>query len=277
LQPVSQEILIQHLQSNERFRLRSGDAVIPESRLEDYLVRGLMDFDDINYDEHASLLYKLVGQMVQHLQSYLTSEDDVLNVLQAHQQTLVKHIHAQMQSHYEESATEFDVQVARGFVTLRPNNYSQLANDKTRHFRTTVDDKLLIRGMLFDGFQKSLYSVLRFQSNTERVMAVILESDPTVLKWLKPAKGDFRIYYAHDDEYVPDFAVETKDARYLCEPKNKDEMQDDIVQAKARAAKLWCQRATEHAGGKPWKYLLIPHDAIDETKTLAGLAAAWEF
>src|SRR5690606_20210443 len=104
-------------------------------------------------------------------QSYLPTEDDVLNVLQAHQQTLVKHIHAQMQEHFEETATEFDVQIARGFVTLRPNNDSQLAHEKTRHFRTTVDDKLLIRGMLFDGFQKSLYSVLRFQSNSERVMA----------------------------------------------------------------------------------------------------------
>lgn len=277
LQPVSQEILIQHLQSNERFRLRSGDAVIPENRLEDYLVRGLMDFDDINYDEHAALLYNLAAQMVKHLQSYLTTEEDVLNVLQAHQQTLVKHIHAQMQNHYEESATEFDVQVARGFVTLRPNNYSQLANEKTRNFRDTVEEKLLIRGMLFNGFKKSLYSVQRFQSNPERVMAVILESDTSVQKWLKPSKGVFQIHYAHDDEYVPDFAVETKDARYLCEPKNKDEMNAETVLAKARAAALWCQRATGYAGGKPWKYLLIPHDAIDESKTLAGLAATWEF
>lgn len=277
LQPVSQEILIQHLQSNEQFRLRSGDAVIPENRLEDYLVRGLMDFDDINYDEHAELLYKLAVQMVKHLQSQQSTEDDVLNVLQAHQQTLVQFIHAQMQNHFEESATEFDVHVSRGFVTLRPNNYSQLANDKTRNFRTTVDDKLLIRGMLFDGFQKSLYSVLRFQSNTERIMAVVLDSDPAVQKWLKPAKGDFRIYYAHDDEYIPDFVAETKTTRYLCEPKSKNEMQDEIVLAKARAALLWCQRATEYAGGKAWKYLLIPHDAIDETKTVAGLAASWEF
>jgi type III restriction enzyme len=277
LQPVTQEILIQHLQNNERFRLRSGDAVIPEKRLEDYLVRGLMDFDDINYDDHAELLYKLAGQMVAHLQSYLQTEEDVLNVLQAHQQTLVRHIYTQIQSHFEDSTTEFDVQVARGFITLRPNNYSQLASEKTRNFRTTVDDKLLIRGMLFDGFQKSLYSILRFQSNPERLMAVILENDKDVLKWLKPAKGDFRIHYAHDDEYIPDFAVETKTARYLCEPKSKAEMKDDIVLAKARAASLWCQRASEHAGGKPWKYLLIAHDAIDESKTLAGLAAAWEF
>lgn len=277
LQPVSQEILIQHLQNNERYRLRSGDAVVPEKRLEDYLVRGLMDFDDINYDEHSTLLYKLAGQMVAYIQSYLKTEEDVLNVLQAHQQALVQLIHTQMQAHFQESATEFDVQISRGFVTLRPNNYSLGATEKARHFRTTVDDKLLIRGMLFEGFKRSLYSVLKFQSNSERMFSVILESDNDVVKWLKPAKGDFRIYYAHDDEYVPDFAVESKDARFLCEPKARDEMTDETVLAKARAAALWCKRATEHAGGKPWKYLLIPHDAIDESKTLTGLAAAWEF
>jgi type III restriction enzyme len=277
LQPVSQEILLQSLQDNRQYRLRSGDAVIAERRPEDYLVRGLMDFDDINYDEHASLLYKLSGQMVRHLQTYLMNNEDLLNVLQAHQQTLVQHIYAQMQEHYEETATEFDVQVSRGFITLRPNNYSQAAGQKIRHFRTTVDDKQMIRGMVFDGFQRSLYSKLKFDSNPERIFAVILEGDPTVIKWLKPAKGDFQIHYAHDDEYVPDFAVETDTVRYLCEPKAKNEMTDEVVLAKARAASLWCQRATQHAAGKPWKYLLIPHDAINESKTLAGLAATYEF
>jgi type III restriction enzyme len=277
LQPVSQDILIQHLHDSNRYRLRSGDAVVPEARLEDYLVRGLMDFDDVNYDDHAELLYDLAGQMVKHLQSYLKNPDDVLNVLQAHQQNLVQHIHAQMENHYEDSTTEYDVQVARGFVTLRPSSFSVAANENARDFRLPVEEKLLIRGMLFQGFKKSLYAILKFQSDPERRLSVVLENDNTVLKWLKPSKGDFRIYYAHEDEYVPDFAVETKTMRYLCEPKRSDEMKDETVLAKARAAKLWCDRATEHAGGKPWKYLLIPHDAIDETKTMAGLAATWEF
>ena len=64
-----------------------------------------------------------------------------------------------------------------------------------------------------------------------------------------------------------------QDACYLCEPKRASEMQDSVVLAKAKAAALWCARATEHAGGKPWKYLLIPHDVINDTKTVAGLAA----
>ena len=273
LQPVSQEILIQHLHNWEQHKLRRGDAVVGETRIEDYLVRGLIDFDDIDYDTHAALLYKLAGQIVKHLRSYLASEDEVLNVLQAHQQSLVQTIYAQMQAHYEESATEYDVQISRGFTTLRPASYSVSETERPRDFRLPIEDKLLIRGMLFGGFRRALYPAVKFQSDSERRFAVVLENDKTVLKWFKPAKGDFRIYYAHDDEYIPDFAIETADCCYLFEPKARDEMDDPVVLAKAKAAALWCDRATKHAGGKPWVYVLVPHDVIDETKTLAGLAA----
>ena len=39
---------------------------VEEARLEDYIVSGLVDFDDVAYDEHADLLYDLAGQVVQH-------------------------------------------------------------------------------------------------------------------------------------------------------------------------------------------------------------------
>ncbi|WP_145382963.1 hypothetical protein [Botrimarina mediterranea] len=49
-------------------------------------------------------------------------------------------------------------------------------------------------------------------------------------------------------------------------------MADPLVLAKAEAAYEWCRNATE-ATDKPWVYLLIPNDAVDESKSLAGLAA----
>ena len=61
----------------------------------------------------------------------------------------------------------------------------------------------------------------------------------------------------------------------MLEPKSKSEMNDDTVLAKKEAAKEWCKNATSYAlqnGGKLWKYILIPHDAITENKTLTGLA-----
>jgi type III restriction enzyme len=45
---------------------------------------------------------------------------------------------------------------------------------------------------------------------------------------------------------------------------------------KKEAAVRWCANASVHAlthGAKPWRYLLIPHDAIAENMTLSGLAS----
>ena len=77
LQPVDNEILIQELHRRQQHRLMSGTGVVPESRSDDYLVRGLIDFNDICYDDHAELLYKLAGQVVAYLRSYLKNEDEV--------------------------------------------------------------------------------------------------------------------------------------------------------------------------------------------------------
>ena len=280
LLPVDNEILIQELHRREQYRLMSGTGILPEERLEDYLVRGLIDFNDICYDDHAELLYKLAGQAVAHLRSYLNSEDEVVNVLQYHQQSLVNLIHAQMQEHYEEKAAAYEAHVSKGFTTLRPNNYSAPAGESERDFRAPVSDKHDIRKMLFSGFRKCLYRIQKFDSDSERRFAVILENDKEVMKWFKPAKGNLQIHYMSDASYEPDFVAETKSAKFLCEAKSAAEMTDKEVQAKARAALEWCKNATSHElkhGGKPWSYLLVPHDIISDNKTLQGLAASYTY
>ena len=107
-------------------------------------------------------------------------------------------------------------------------------------------------------------------------MAVILERE--ALKWFRPAKGQFQIYYkqgADHPEYQPDFVAETDAMIYMLEPKAKDAMDDADVLAKRDVAVKWCEMASVHAstyGGKPWQYALIPHDVIAENMTLAVLA-----
>lgn len=281
LQPVAQDILIQHLHENHRYRLQDGSGIVKEKRPEDYLIRGLIDFDDICYDEHSGLLYKLAGQVVARLRTYLKEEDDVVNVLQYHQQTLVNLIHSQMQQHFVESAGAYEAQVTRGFHTLRANNYSAAGDENVRNFRTVIPEgqRNRIGSMVFGGFSKCLYPIQKFDSDPERRFAVILENEDDVMKWFKPAKGDFQIHYSHEESYEPDFVIETKTAKYLCEPKRANEMTDEVVLAKADAAATWCKHATAHAnenGDKPWHYLLIPHDQIQDQMTLGGLAARCE-
>jgi type III restriction enzyme len=107
----------------------------------------------------------------------------------------------------------------------------------------------------------------------------VLENDKEALKWFKPGRGVFGIHYRsgiEEGDYEPDFVVETKTGKYLCEPKQKDMLGDPVVIAKAEAASEWCRNAS-HVTDTPWIYLLIPHDVIDESKTLAGLAATYEY
>lgn len=246
----------------------------PEQRLEDYVVRGLVDFDDITYDEHADLLYELAGQLVTHIRSYL-SEEDTKNVLIYHQKQLAAFVHAQMQAHQWENATGYDVVVSKGFTDLKPSAYTAKDGEPIQDFRQTVEDRARIGQKLFGGFQRSLYSIQKFDSDTERRLAVILDRDSQ--KWFRPASGQFQISYKHgvtEHEYQPDFVAETADSIYMLESKARNEMTAPDVLVKKDAAVLWCKRATTHAlsnGGKPWKYVLIPHDAIAENMTLAGL------
>ena len=279
LQPVEKEILIQHLRTSERERLVSGDGIVEESRPENYLVGVLVDYNDISYDDHADLLYKLAGQAVAHLRSYLPTEEAVLNVLQYHQHRLGEIIHNQMAGHHWEQVAGYTANVSKGFTTLRANTFSATAGEKVRDCRTPVDEKLLIRGMVFGGFKRCLYPMQKFHTDPERRFAVLLEDEKdSSLKWFKPASGQFQIHYRNDQSYEPDFVAETSTEKMLCEVKRKNEMEDADVQSKAKAGATYCQQASNHAkdnGGKPWRYLLIPHDAIDASKTLAGLAAAY--
>jgi type III restriction enzyme len=272
--PEAMDILMQRLTDNQRFHLVSGDGIIPESRPEDYIVRGLIDKDDVSYDDHAPLLYKLAGQMVTHLRSYLSSEDDVLNVLQCHQRELVRLVHTQMNQHYHEHVPEFTVKATKTFQRLTPTNTEVQAGKPIQNFRQPVEERLLIRGMIFGGFQKCVYSAQKFDSDTERRFAVILEDDRDVLKWLKPPAGILRIHYSDEDTYLPDFIVETSATRYLCEVKRSIELDDPVVQQKAKAARLWCERASS-VSDKPWEYALVPDTEVQLNRSFASLMGTW--
>lgn len=278
LQPVSQDILIQHLASDTRDTIAALEGGHQEARLEDYIVRGLIDFDDVSYDEEADLLYDLSEQFVRHLRGYLSEEAQIRNVLIFHQRKICELIHVQMQAHAWEEASGYEAVVSQGFSEVRPQAFAAPADAEVVDYRIPLDDKKNIRNMLFGFFGKCLYPTQKFDSDPERRFASLLEKDGTVVKWFKPGKGVFQIRYNRDDNYEPDFVVETDTEKLLCEPKRADQLQDPIVVAKARAAARWCMHASSHElahGGKPWRYILIPHDGIADNMTIDGLVKAY--
>ena len=270
-QPGQREIVGQELRTNQQFTM-SREAGVKEQRFEDYIVKKLIDFDDIDYFSQSELLYDLAGQAVTHYKAQNYSEAELHEVCNTYGAELARLIRAEMMAHFWEEASEYEVQVSRGFTELKPCNYTAIAGQTAHHYRETVTELGKIKQMLFGGFSRCLYPLQKFDSDTERRFAVILERD--ALKWFKPAKGQFQIYYklgTELPEYIPDFVAEIGTKVFMVETKARNDIDTQEVQTKAAAAARWCKHASDHAatvGGKPWHYLLVPHDEMSESRRL---------
>jgi type III restriction enzyme len=271
-QPQDQQLLSQALQSGEQV-LYGQASTVPEPRLENYVVRELMELDDIAYDHHADFLFELAGQAVAHFRGYLKTDDELHNVLGHYGRATAEIIHGQMAQHYDEGATGYEVVVHQGFTPLKES--AVVASGPVLSLRQPPPDASKISQCVFGDFQRCAYIRQKFHSNTERILASVLDRE--ALKWFRPVAGQFSIYYrlgASQPEYVPDFAAANATVNLIIETKMASEMESAEVLAKADAAVVWCGHASDYSskhGGKRWLYLLVPHDEVAANVTLASL------
>lgn len=271
-QPASQQLISKALQSGVEITMGKASHVY-EARLEDYLVRELINYDDISYDHHAELINQLAEQVVTHFKSYLRTEDEIHNVLGYYGKQIAENIHTQMLTHYFEEVAEVEVIVRQGFTQLKPSAITAVGDILT--LEQVPAEKSKIAQAVYGGFSKCAYTYQKFHSDTERVFAAILERDAQL--WFRPVAGQFNIYYrngVYESEYVPDFVASTETFNLIIETKKLMDMNNDDVKAKASAAVAWCENASNYSlanGGKPWKYCLISHDKVSIAMTLEHL------
>jgi type III restriction enzyme len=276
-QPMSSDILVHELRTEQRRTIARIMADRREERPEDYLVSHLIGHDEVDYDSNADLLYKLAGQMVAHLRGYLPDGEDVENVLLNQGKSLAEFIFQQMMKHYVETPTRYIGHVSKGFQLLRPLAFKVSNVGAVKDFRRPVVPVADTKRHVFSGFSRCGYEHQSFQSDEERRFAVLIDlHESGVIRWVKPGPKQFQIEYRRTERYEPDFVVETATDKLIVEIKARRDMTDETVQAKATAARTWVGYANRHAatyGGKPWQYVLIPHDEMTESATLAGLVA----
>ena len=276
-QPQDQQLLSRGLQSAKQL-LYGQSSLNIEPRLENYIVRELVNFEDLPYDQHAEYVQHLAGQVVAHFKTYLKTDDEMHSVLGNHGKAIAENVHAQMALQYNEEAGESEVIVSQGFTPLKPGAVTTEGQVLSLH--QTPVDRSKIATMVYGDFRRCAYSHQKFHSDTERLLALVLERDS--LLWFRPVVGQFNIFYrraADLPEYVPDFVAAVDESNLLIETKKALDVGTEDVKAKAKAAVEWCIRASAYSaayGGKPWKYLLIPHDAVAVNKTLSGLVATHE-
>ena len=98
--------------------------------------------------------------------------------------------------------------------------------------RTFVRPRMTYRysKYIFSGFAKGCYDRVKFDSDSERKLAVIFERDAAVHRWIKVSEKQLTISYkiGHGTrDYNPDFIVETSDGFVIVEVKAQNQLDSE--------------------------------------------------
>lgn len=241
------------------------------------IVVQLMNYDEINYDENSELLYHLAGQAYNAISANIDNKEDVAQTVHQFKTVIAERIFLQMKDHFEFTSTDYLKPNVLPFIEINEWNGEQLKNNGVRDYRDIISPVSMIPKYVFRGFEKACHFEYKFDSKTEQDFAFVLENDNNVVKWLRPAQNQFRIYWNNNSSrYEPDFIVETKNGIYMIETKAEKDIDNEDVIAKKIAAEKYCTYASEYTaenGGKPWKYILLAHTKISRTSSLAYMLA----
>jgi type III restriction enzyme len=135
---------------------------------------------------------------------------------------------------------------------------AELSGDRTGKWK---------RGVGYTGFTKSLYDHDRFDSGTEKAVAVILDDADEIDVWVRLQRGDLKIVWESDGRsYEPDFVAVAKDGtHWLVEPKADRELDSAAVKGKEVAAKRWANYVSSQTGTE-WEYLLVGETDVAEAR-----------
>ena len=242
------------------------------------IISELIDYPEIDYDDNAELLHHLASQAYNAIVENIDKREELLQTIFQFKASIAEKIYLQMKSNenFILHQSGYRAKSVLPFQKIEQWNFSALINFGYKDYRE-VTAPALVPKLVFRGFDKACHFEYKFDSKTELDLSFILETDTNVLKWLRPAPNQFRMYWDNNSKkYEPDFVVETVDAIYIVETKAENELVNVDVIQKTEAAMNFCMNATEFTSqneGKPWHYVLIPHTAVNKTVTFNFLIA----
>ncbi|HPE40632.1 MAG TPA: DEAD/DEAH box helicase family protein, partial [Bacteroidales bacterium] len=239
------------------------------------IIAELIDFPEIDYDENSELLYHLSNQAFEAIKLNIQDETKLSQLFFQFKSVIAEKIYLQMKKHFHLHSADYIAPKVLPFTQIEKWNFSSLLNAGYRDYRVMITPVSLIPKYVFIGFEKACHFEYKFDSKAEQDLSFVLENDVQVIKWLRPAPRQFRIYWDNNTKlYEPDFIVETNETIYMIEVKRADQLEEGTVLAKKIAAERFCKYATEFTTanqGKQWKYIILPHDIITRTVNLSYL------
>lgn len=239
------------------------------------IIAELIDYPEIDYDENAELLYHLATQAYEAIKANISNEEELPSAIFQFKAAIAEKVYNQMKQHFQLHSADYVAPRVFSFIRIEQWSFSSLVSAGYKDYRDIVSPTIMIPKYVFRGFGKACHFEYKFDSKAEQDLAFVLENDATVIKWLRPAPNQFRIYWDNNSKrYEPDFIVETQNTIYMLEVKRSDQTEDETVIAKKIAAERFCKYASEYTllnRGKEWKYLILPHNEVSRTVSLKYL------
>ncbi len=181
------------------------------------IISELLNYSDVDYDDNAELLHKLAKQAYSAIEASNNSEKDMKKAVFQFKKTIADRIYIQMKKHFKIEYSSFEKPNVLPFTKILQHNHNTLEKTGFKDYRDTISPVSLVPKYVYRGFEKACHFEYKFDSNTEKDLAYILEHDNIVIKWLRPAKKQFHIYWDPENKhlYEPDFVVETNEAIYI--------------------------------------------------------------
>ena len=228
----------------------------------------LLDCDalsEISVDEDADYILNIVQQYLALIDG---SEADKNKIVRRYAKLIIDDIVKQIHENMDRQ-TYYTHVVQKDLIVFRKAVRNVRADGGEVNFRKTIANKNEIKKYVFTGYKKSYYNINAFDSDTERLVSVILEDDKDVIRWIKPPLNQLGLFWQAGQQYNPDFLVETPTAKYMIEVKAKNEVKNPDVVGKAKEGIKWCKYASiVDFDKKLWEYKLITDEVISVGNTL---------
>lgn len=228
----------------------------------------LLDCDalsEISVDEDADYILNIVQQYLALIDG---SEADKNKIVRRYAKLIIDDIVKQIHENMDRQ-TYYTHVVQKDLIVFRKAVRNVRADGGEVNFRKTIANKSEIKKYVFTGYKKSYYNINAFDSDTERLVSVILEDDKDVIRWIKPPLNQLGLFWQAGQQYNPDFLVETPTTKYMIEVKAKNEVNNPDVVGKAKEGIKWCKYASiVDFDKKLWEYKLITDEGISVGNTL---------
>lgn len=272
--PIKNELLVQNLEDMQDRQRIKGEAIDFEGyNPKKVILEQLRKKPEIDYEKCSALLFKLITQVCDHYADRY-GINGMQNIIMMYKRDIGNKIYKQMLQHFycENGFLQEEVIGTRDYNLEQHYNYVE----RVGLFSAYMEK---IQSVLFDGIKKGVFDRAKFDSHPELLLARVLEYDPDVQNWLRPAPQEFNITYNHGHNYEPDFVVETEAVIYLVEVKGEDKLNAPDVIAKKKRGIQYCEVATRWGkanGYKEWQYLFIPSKQVMPNSSFIQLAQRFQ-